>query len=235
MNRNFLFFILLFCLSCGRETEQVIAPKFACEQRMELIRATGGFPVSFGFDLSVEEEFDYFEKQTGLNNCNQPKTFSVDMALNDSTSINIQLLTDRYCAEDSTDYMLACFRPSTLMVLMNSQSNLLVEDEFCELDSLRSAISRGITQDMLDWNNRRVLISVLWDSVTPVPFRKKVFNEVIQGYLDYADQRAMESYGKDVCSLDSVELHTLKDECKLIFMLEDHFYRIPPPPPPREG
>lgn len=122
------------------------------------------------------------------------------------------------------------------VVLLNKQGNVLFENEMIELDSVSDDIEWFYEKLELDSFNYCGLnctpIVLQWDSEVPRHCFNELLDEIVDGYLQYADSFSERNYQRTVNELSKTELKKLSDTLSFHILLPELIGPVEPMPEP---
>jgi hypothetical protein len=100
-------------------------------------------------------------------------------------------------------------------IRLNNENKLLVEGEYCSLDTLGSFIKRNVLnygrQASLADASNKANISFRWEVDSSLNSVRTVLNIIVSAYLDVAQEQSLLKYGQSLCELPKDSVLILQD------------------------
>jgi len=220
--------LILMIVSC---TQSRIDKLTLCENEIELLKGNSPSQVDFDFSIIMENQFENLQSQINQNICNIVYPLNSRFHLTETSTIETLIITEKYCKDDTTYTDQLCILIRTLQISLNKDSQIHLEGDLLEIDSLSISIAKTSKDFFINNNYKYAAYQVYWDNKTPIEFRKAVYSEIIKGYLIAANNLSISMFKKDICRLKDEEVEKIKKRFRMVFSLKDNLPPLPPVPP----
>jgi len=200
----FILIILVF-ISCSTDKSSKSPAKLFLKNHLALLNHFGVETKTnldlFGLKDSSEEKLKrYFDFPI----CDQLK-YSVGYRLDDQIKIPIRVQSRYYenCSPQMIRHGVSC------SVLLNYQGRVLLDDEFCEMDSIGDNIVSFYKNQNPPSELKKTIISLHWDKDVDEKYFRQFMNQIIRGYFEYAELQSFRSFQKKISELNNNELKSL--------------------------
>lgn len=219
-------FLCILLLSCKNQNTDLDL----CEKEFQLLKAEAPFNAKFYFSLTKEQVFDSLQKQIDSNLCNDLIPISCDFTLQNNQVINALLYVDWICPSHPLAAPASHFPQPTIQILINNNSQLLVDDAFVQHTKLDSTLYAKTSKEYY-MNGGLVgaawsMYDISWQDSTPLNIKVQVFEASLNAYLKHTNDISQKIFSKSICELDSSNQDSLRGFSKYVFFLRN----LTPPP-----
>ncbi|MCI5055218.1 MAG: hypothetical protein MRY83_03865 [Flavobacteriales bacterium] len=231
---RYFLIVVIFLLACDKErnTSIYIGPNWLCQNELDLLNSFDTLAYSPLDIFEVQfEDADFISENFDSSHCCDLVKFNIDHKFDSSYS---GLLT--YTVHWQCEYCGAvCGHRHLIITLVNANNQILCENYLIKLENLDSMIFTSLKKEyeMDPERFEKMRLSLMTDRETSESFIEKVQNQMIRGYLKFANERAIERYRLNICMLDSAKLVKIAHAIpfNLVIPIFDLNYMKALPPP----
>lgn len=220
-NTSILFFFFL-TLGCQQNfTNSNVSDKF-CENELLLISELDTIP-SVSVNLHEYNDNIYELMTLSFENLNISKDIHFNINLKPDTKDSIKVAFRNYFHPKNTPVTeLVTFNHEVL--LLNDKGEVFFGSELICLDSLKSEVYKhysqiGDSEYFLSYDLANS--TILWDKNVNQNDFKKFIRAIINGYLQFMNERCMKTFNEELCSISPIELKSLAKEIPFYIRLCD--------------
>ena len=202
MNR--IYGVLIFTLvvtSCNRKLNQHdLTESEYCANEINLFSIPDSMSsIDFDYNLSKDSIVEIIQNEFEEDICNEVVYFGLQF----DYPIKVKFLKE--CFNHTV-----CFRiHSAVNISINPRGYLRLNSEIIPIDSLKSWIGSNYPSDE-PYKHQEV--SIKWSERVPTDSLKKVFSNIVDGYLLNYEVLAHKLYSKSICDLSNSQVDSLKIE-----------------------
>jgi len=195
-------------ISCkDEESKKDLDSSFFCENELNLLNSFDTIPTLIGDFQFIK---DSLEKNLTLlfkdNNCCKYLRFNIIHFVDSTESLKLSLKYFYQC----DDCPLYIRERNDCMILQNSFGQISFEGRIINIDSLDNEVinyySKVGKEDFLPDTYEKLNIAIQWDLDVSKDNFSKFINQIILGYLSFANEFSKTIYNKEICQLNHKDL-----------------------------
>lgn len=191
------------------ETEVATSGSVFCANQMALISSFDTLPARNLNLFYAHDSLDVLISQLyDSTSCCEQVYFNLPFSTGTAESIKVTVNAFHDCGECPLPIRAINYHS----VLLNSRGQLLVEDQFMNMEQLAESVSDYYisldTNDEGNWS-KSAQIDFFWDSeVNELAWRMAIV-EILKGYLNFVEEKSLVQYKRGICELSENELTEL--------------------------
>lgn len=203
-----------------------------CKNFINLVTAHDSIPY---FDINLEYScayiFEQLEEELDTEICIRGVAYKDYLNLDDGSFSDsgtpVRFTTSRMCKAD-----IYCGILNRYQILINSNNQILAQNDFTILDSITPRVSNYFTEFV---NHERLglrCVALSWHHECDPGFFFEVMNSIIEGYHKSVSAYAIQNFNADLCQLNQKQIQIIKTDIPFEFELElIPFIELPTTPP----
>ena len=219
MNKLTLF-LILFLLLTGCNTNHLDSKTY-CDNERNLFDNNSTTPVRFPFGLTKEETLDNLQSQIELNLCNSMFVLNGEFLLSEKDTINILIITDIYCKDDSVRMNIIPNHPIRFTLIDIKDSNLYIDTKKVEIPASRIVIEEKIDSIVSLDIDEKIVFELNWYGKLEENFPKRIIKQIVDGYLVAVNKYSIDKYEMSLCSLQQEKINKIRRNNELYIKLSN--------------
>ncbi len=216
-----VIYILIAIVIVGCGLKENTTSSSYCDQELELLKGHFEDSAVFDFKLNKDEQFDNIQSQIEKDICSGFFAFNGQFILTGKDTLNILTIVERYREGYVHEGPVpSCVLIRSQQVIINENNDVLIQNEPTDLDSLVEKVAMLSKEFFIVNQFRPATFEIDWDERSSISVRKLVFERVIKGALNAANELSILKYQKKLCDLDENEMSTLKSDFLIAISLD---------------
>ncbi len=162
----------------------------------------------------------YLIENVSLSKCNEIGDCALNMGyILEGDTIYMPTRLDGLFVDKDNKYATNCGdRGQVIVILVNSNSRVLLEEHPVEIDRISHLVSLKIEE----FNRPRIIgLSIKWHALTSKEAKERIFKQLVEAMVNYYNSQSMIMFNKLLSSLNEKELLELRNS---VIPLEIHQY-----------